>query len=156
MASTTGTGDNKALRELHKSDEAARIILDDFAGRINNQRVTEVDQLMRRLRSADLSRASVIRFFKTLDELGHGEFIVGRKGSASRFRWISDPIDVGKAAQGEDLSIASMPEPEAPASDMVTHQFNLRPGMPVTIDLPADFNEKEAERLSGFLRSLPL
>lgn len=156
MSATKGIGDNKALRELYTEDETTRIILDDFAGRTNNQRVTEVDQLMRRLRSAGLHRLAVIRLFKSLEKLEHGEFIVGRKGSASRFRWISNPIDVGKAAQGENLSIASMPEPEAPAGEMVTHQFNLRPGMPVTIDLPADFNEKEAERLSGFLRSLPL
>ncbi len=156
MPAAKGIVENSPLQELYKSNETARIILDDFASRTNNQRVTEVDQLMRRLRSADLHRTNVIWAFKTLATLGHGEFIVGRKGSASRFRWISNPIDVGKAAQGENLSITSMAEPDAPAGDMVTHQFNLRPGMPVTIDLPADFNEKEAERLSGFLRSLPL
>jgi hypothetical protein len=38
---------------------------------------------------------------------------------------------------------------------MITHQFKLRPEMTVTVQLPGDLTEKEAERFSQFLRSLP-
>jgi hypothetical protein len=52
--------------------------------------------------------------------------------------------------------MTSMPGDEEEESDLIAHQFNLRPGMVVSIELPADFTEKEAERFSGFVRSLPL
>jgi hypothetical protein len=157
MVKKTGDGKLDALRALYGDNEHARAILEDFAGRTNNQRITEVEQIMRRLSTAELPRWAVIKLFRGLGELGYGRFIEGRRGHPSRFRWSASLIDIGKAAKGETLDITSdVGEEESAESDLVEHQFNLRAGMVVTIELPADFSEKEAERLSGFLRSLPL
>lgn len=147
--------DNKALRALYEEDDYAKAVLDDFAGRTNNQRVTEVEQLMRRLRNTELPKWAAIKLFRRLDELGYGRFIVGRKGSPSRFKWSAKLAEVGRAAQGQNLAITSVPEQDPAEPDMVSHQFALRPGMTISFDLPADFTDREAERLSQFLRALP-
>jgi hypothetical protein len=81
------------------------------------------------------------------------------KGHPSRFVWSSSSIEVGRAAKGENVSItavASVETEEDEANDIIAHKFYLRAGLTVTINLPADFSEKEAERLSGFLKSLPV
>ncbi len=148
-------GETKALRELYSENAHAKAILDDFAGRTNRQSTTGVDQIMSRLRAAELPKGEVVKLFRRLEVLDYGRFVVGRRGKESRFVWSANPIEVGKAAQGEDLAITSLPEPQTPEAEMVTHQFNLRPGMPVKVELPADFTEREAERFSQFVRSLP-
>jgi hypothetical protein len=42
------------------------------------------------------------------------------------------------------------------ACTMVAHGFHLRPQMQVTLTLPSDLNEKEAERLAKFISALPI
>ncbi len=149
------SAETKALRELYTENIYAKAILDDFASRTNRQTTTGVDQIMARLRTTELPKWAVVKLFRELGELNYGRFVVGRRGGESRFVWSANPIEVGKAAQGEDLAITSLPEPETADVEMVMHQFNLRPGMPVKLELPADFTEKEADRLSQFLRALP-
>jgi hypothetical protein len=58
------------------------------------------------------------------------------------------------------LSAHELPEPlsrppaRAPAASL-QHSFHLRPGVLVTIELPADVSTTEVERLCGFLKSIP-
>jgi hypothetical protein len=39
---------------------------------------------------------------------------------------------------------------------MVAHSFHLRPDLQVTLQLPRDLNEKEAERLAKFISAIPI
>lgn len=163
MAKTQVSGKQAELRELYKGNEHAKLILDDFASRTNNQRVTKVEQILWRLRSSDLPRSAVIKVFRELDELGFGRFVEGRHSHPSRFVWSSSSVDVGRAAAGiTGIEIAEVPvqddeeEDEVDEVPLVSHPFNLRPDLTVTIALPGDLTEKEAERLAGFLRTLPL
>ncbi len=157
MPAEKRNGELKALQALYEDEENyAKVVLDDFAGRTNRQSITGVDQIVSRLRgSAELPKWAVVKLFKALGELGYGRFVVGRRGGESRFIWTANPIEVGKAARGEVAAISSLPEPETSDIEMVNHQFKLRPTMSITIELPADFTEKEAERFAQFLRSLP-
>jgi hypothetical protein len=155
MATTKQHEELKALRALYTDNEYAKVILDDFARRANRQNTTGVEQIMSRLRSVEVPKWSVVKLFRGLDEQGYGRFIVGRRGGESRFVWAANAIEVAKAAQGEDLAITSLSEPETAETELVTHQFTLRPGMSVKIELPLDFTEKEADRFSQFLRALP-
>jgi hypothetical protein len=156
MPTERRNGELKALRALYNENDHAKVILDDFAGRTNRQSTTGVEQIMSRLRGAELPKWAVLKLFRGLGDLGYGRFVVGRRGGESRFVWTANPIEVGKAAQGEDLAITSLPELEpSPEIEMITHQFKLRPEMTVTVQLPGDLTEKEAERFSQFLRSLP-
>lgn len=163
MAKTQIPGGQTALREFYNENEHAKLILDDFAARTNNQRVTKVEQILSRLKLSDLPRWAVVKVFRELGEFGFGRFVEGRHGHPSRFIWSSSSVDVGRAAAGTaGIEIAPIPaeddeeEDEGEEVPLVSHPFNLRPNLTVTIALPGDLTEKEAERLAGFLRTLPL
>jgi len=72
MNQKTGGVDLNALRELYSDNDFAKAILDDFAGRTNNQRIIRVDQITTRLRATELPCWSVIKLFRGLNDLGHG------------------------------------------------------------------------------------
>jgi hypothetical protein len=86
---------NSELRALRNANDYSKAILDDFAGRVNNQRITKIDQILSRLRDLEIPRWAAIRLFRELEKLGYGRFIEGRKGHPSRFVWSSNSIDVG-------------------------------------------------------------
>lgn len=156
---STNTQQIADLGSLRGANEYNRTILDDFASRTNNQSVTKVDQIIARLSNAEIPRWAVIRLFRGLEKLGHGHFVEGRKGHPSRFLWSSSSVEVGRAAKGENVSItevAAEKREKNDAADMMTHRFYLRPNLAVTIDLPADFSEKEAERMGNFLKTVPV
>lgn len=44
---------------------------------------------------------------------------------------------------------------QATEAVMLAHSYHLRPGLQVSFDLPSDLTEKEADRLTLFIRSLP-
>lgn len=147
------------LRVLRDANDYSKAILDDFAGRTNNQRITKVDQILSRLRDLEIPRWAAIQLFRGLEKLGYGRFIEGRKGHPSRFVWSSNSIEVAKAAKGESVSITMIASDESDdndAEEMITHRFYLRAKTVVSIDLPTDFTEKEAERLGSFLKTLPV
>jgi len=147
------------LREVYSSGLAAKAMLNDFASRTNNQRVTKVDQILNRLRAYNVQRWECIALFRKLEELGHGKFIEGRKGHPSRFVWASSPVDVGKAAQGAEAPItpvSSDGETDDNAGEMRDYVFPLRTDTDATFELPIDLTQKEAERLSAFLKTLAI
>ncbi len=145
------------LREVYSSGVSAKAMLDDFASRTNNQRITKVDQILNRRRGDNVQRWEAIALFRKLEELGHGKFIEGRKGHPSRFVWSSSPIDVGKAAQGDEAPIATVSLDAATddnSGEMRSYIFPLRSDTDATFELPIDLTQKESERLSAFLRTL--
>lgn len=144
-----------ALRTFYKTSAAAAKILDHFASRVRDRKVVEVDRLEKLL--PDITRADIIDVFKQLDELGFGRFVVGRRGASSRFeREVSLP-SLGKAAAGLGAIVAIAEDSDDAEDEAITisHQYRLRPTFVAQIDLPADLTENEAERLAGFIRTLP-
>ena len=165
MAKVPIDADVTELQTLYKDDSNFKSLFDDFAARAKSQRVTKVDQLQNRLREVDLPRSVVISWFRKLETQNHGQFIEGRKGHPSRFVWSSDPIEVGKAAQGQAASVPPISaaaniernETELPrAYKSRAYKFPLRPSMDATIEIPTDLSEKEADRLSLFIRTLAI
>lgn len=157
--------DKTALRRLYASDRAAHLILDDFAGRQRNQRVTKVDQVLSRLSTHALARTDVIRIFRKLEELGYGEFVEGRRGHPSRFEWRFGLVSVGKAAAGTSQVLEEVRENEDEDDDSeptsvnlpgsLSHKFQLRPDWQIDLILPSDLTAREALRLSDFVKTLP-
>jgi hypothetical protein len=159
MPNTPLSPEQTDLRALYSSGVSAKLILDEFAGRTNNQRLTKVDQILNRLSGANVRRSEVIALFRKLQELDHGIFIEGRKGHPSRFEWSSNSIDVGKAAQGGEVPISQVSIDTAPESgfeEMRKYDFPLRSGVDAKFELPTNLTQREAERLSAFLKSLAL
>jgi hypothetical protein len=160
MSGQNGDEDkSRRLRELYQESESARAVLNDFAERRRRQHVTKLDQLLNRV--AGVTRSEAIRVFRTLEEIGCGEFIEGRKGHPSRFSWADDLTDVGRAARGEVPSVATLDEDEEDDNRNGKnafereHPFELRDNYIARVRVPADLNEREAERLAMFVRSLP-
>lgn len=71
---------------------------------------------------------------------------------------ITTKIPMPKIAEGiARLQAGEFTVPEAPNSTtegLLDHSFHLREGVQVSFALPADLTEREAERLSLFVRSL--
>jgi hypothetical protein len=160
------------LRAFYTSDLPAKIIFDHLAKFVKNMGTTKVDQLLWRLGSEEdaPNRWQVVQFFRKLEELGCGRFIVGRWNKKTRFEWSSGLVDVSHAAQGQDIRIGPAPEGEAeveeaegaaadvaPASgNVVEHPYLLRRGQYVRLQLPVDLTPAEAKRLADFIQTLPL
>jgi hypothetical protein len=160
--------DLRALRALYNSDMATKAVLDEFASRQRNQRVTKLEQLLVRLNNAGIgvAKSDVIGVLRKLDEFGCGDFRTGRKGHPTRFEWKYDLVSVNKAAAGgtqeveqirvedhdnydEDAIVKAVPE------GAIQHTFQLRPDWQIELTLPADFSARESTRLSEFVKTLP-
>ncbi|WP_019624936.1 hypothetical protein [Thioalkalivibrio thiocyanoxidans] len=151
------TNDNIAqLRSLYDSNSAYQAIFDYLAGRTQNRSVMKVDRVVQQLQG-EATRKDVIDLSKKLEEMNLGAFIVGRRGKPSRFEWASELTQVGRVAAGEEAELrpysADEEDSEDP-EDMVTHEYMLRPDLPIEIRLPADLTEREAQRLGEYVRTL--
>jgi hypothetical protein len=149
------------LKNLYRQSPAAQFVLDQAARRQRNQTETKIDRIVALLAAEghEISRGDVIDAFRSLEDLGAGQFVTGRRGWPSRFVWSVGMVSVGRAAAGEPQEIESIPDEsfeEESASTLLAHSFYLRVDMPVTIELPVDLTKGEAERLASFVRTLPI
>ena len=119
-----------------------------------------------------LSRLQAVALCKQLQEATVGRFVAGRRGRPSRLEWNVDPRAVGsvivQADEAEDDEPAparaeprrqAAPALTAPApepSDEDRYAFRLRADRQVHFALPVDLTQREAARLSEFVRSLGL
>ena len=157
------TMDTERLREAYKDDYAVKAVCDEMAARERNQAETKLRRMMARLSKdgIDVRKRDVIAAFRTLEECGCGQYVVGRHGWPSRFVWAVGSIAACQAAQGMTTDIQSLPEAnddeEAEAEfDSVTHVLRLREDFDVELQLTADLTEKEASRIAAFVSALPI
>lgn len=151
------------LKKIYRSNEAAKALLDTFVTRKRDVAETRVH------RAAQLAGTDYDEMLQALRELaqaGAGEFKVGRKGAKSRIVWEYGVRSLAAAALGEgvpiklDLEELSDSEEadeaeDAADSDDAIHEFLLRPAKKIRFVLPSDLTKREAERLAGFIKSLP-
>ena len=128
------------LRKLYREDGAAKAVLDWAAGRTNDAAETSLDRLMQ---MAQIGRSEAVELARTLDEIGCGEFIVGRKGWKSCIRWTYSLRSLGWAAQGQTAELKEI-DPEV-AEDAVDQQ---QPP-PAAADAPGDRGLTIAEAKRG-------
>lgn len=145
------------LKALYKTSISAAKLFDNFANRKKDRKVTEVDRVQQLF--PELSRGDIVEVFKKLGEFGVGRFLIGRRGSPTRFEWSSSLRSVGRAAQGQGgvvaVADASEADDEADASRMIRHEYRLRADFTAQIELPSDLTGREAARLADFIRTLP-
>ena len=98
-----GDVDVVGLRDAYSKDEGIRLVIDHFAARERNQHVTNADTLVSALQRSKtpLSRPVVIRALRSLDALGLGRFVAGRKGYATRFEWHEQSLSIREMASQE-------------------------------------------------------
>jgi hypothetical protein len=155
------------LRGLYVNNDVAKRLFDNFATRKKDMRVTPV---ARAAYLADATQGEMVALFRALDELGAGEFKLGRRGSKTRIEWLYSQCSLGQVAQGaashpesidptdfeeDDTELAEIEGTDSADGEWITHSFQLRADLRITLNLPADITTKEADRLAGFIRQVP-
>jgi hypothetical protein len=165
---TNGDGstvDVGALRRHYRQDPGNKALYDYLAERKYSRSAITVDVLAGK---TGLGRGQVVAFFKRLEELGCGRFVVGRGGHPSRFAWKVALADVGRAAAGQEVEVtniseedvggdAAVDEDESESGELLEHVYRLRPQADgvVAFKLPADLTDFEAGKLADYIRTLP-
>lgn len=146
------------IKELYKRNAIARDFLDHAAQRERDRTETTAERTIAILADAGrkISRGDAIDLFRRLEELGCGQFVIGRRGAPSRFVWAVGIVSVGKAAAGESQTVDVIPETPIQTRETVNHLYHLRPDRQITLELPIDLTSREAERLAAFIRTLPM
>ncbi|UFN51584.1 hypothetical protein LPC08_25305 (plasmid) [Roseomonas sp. OT10] len=149
----------KALQSLYR-DPDNHPFFTWAAGRQKDSRETSVDTVRRH---GQLGHEAAVGLLQDLANAGFGRFVVGRRGAKTRIVWDYSIRDVGAAASGSTKEIHKVDEDEVVEDEaaegddgaLVEHVFNLRPGLRISIELPADLTSREAERLAKFIEALP-
>ena len=148
------------FRRLYGSNACVRAIVGHLAAAGTPARKeTVVAQMWKELRGQayTFSRPQVIQAFKSLQHVGAGTFIVGRKQYPTRFHHAVDAATLAKAArtEGEGVPQAESSAAAADGPAIIDHRYVLRQDFHVTVRLPANLTKTEATRLAEFLRTLP-
>ena len=108
-------------------------------------------------------RPQVIDFFKKCDSEGIGKYWIGRRSQPTRLKLLiskkalKEAIKASKGMPG--MPIGEFEKPKQlivnDKLDRVTHQHLLRAGDKITIELPSDFNRKDAQRLKSWIDTIP-
>ena len=158
------------IKELYNTDDIAEEFFDLMSTRQRSQSETKVSRVLKLFKKegTDISKGKIIELFRKLNDAGSGQFITGRRGWPSRFVWDVNLLDLAKKLTGdvmeededddeEDIDeYIYIEDAEIDEDDFITHSFNLRPDIKLKFKLPIDLSEKEAERLSSFIYSLPM
>jgi len=165
----TDNGKVKQLQALNATNKAASAFFEQASARQRHQTETLVR------RAAEVCHVEYWQMkevFQKLAEMGIGTYITGRRGFESRVKWLYGLRSIGRAARGEHQALLSLqgedfgPEDEsvepilapplAEATPIVTeHSYKLRPDHTLQLTLPTDLSAREAERLAGWIRTLP-
>jgi hypothetical protein len=170
MNELTDNGKVKQLQALNATSKAASAFFEQASARQRHQTETLVR------RAAEVCHVEYWQMkevFQKLAEMGIGTYITGRRGFESRVRWLYGLRSIGRAARGEQQALVSLqdedfgPEEDegveptvaltvAEATHIVTeHSYKLRPNHTLQLTLPTDLSAREAERLAGWIRTLP-
>ena len=115
----------QSIRKLYDQDVTARAALDWAASLKKDARSTTIERFTQVL---SISRQVAVALAKELENAGCGQFVVGRRGSPSRFEWAYSRISLGLAASGAteevervtDLLPEDDDEERLPAQDTLT------------------------------------
>ncbi|WP_444463884.1 hypothetical protein [Rhodobacter capsulatus] len=108
MMDTIDTGVVAAVRALYASDENAKRFFDWCAEKKRDVTETRVERVMQVI---DISRSAAVALARSLEVAGCGEFLVGRRGSPSRFVWSYSRISIGQIAAGEVEELEDVVDP---------------------------------------------
>jgi len=101
------------LRDFYNSSPEAREILTHFASWKENKKVTGVKRVHRRLSRVGsmVDRPQIEQFFRTLHNIGLGEFISGEGVRRPRFIWGYPLTRLSQVATGDAWELEPLPDP---------------------------------------------
>ncbi|PTX98170.1 hypothetical protein DB345_04855 [Spartobacteria bacterium LR76] len=153
------------LKSLYGESPVNNLFFNIIARRKNKASITKVDRILGLMLNEDenVNRGEIVRLMQELDALGFGRFVPGRHSKPSRMEWSVDVRELAKAAMGESETVSEVQPGELDDDheedtdcDVLEHKFYLRSDCLVSIKLPVDLTAAEADRLAGFLKSLPI
>lgn len=101
-------GTVEAVQTLYEEDPNAKKMFDWTATLRRDATMTTIDTISREL---GISRKASVALARELEDAGCGEFIVGRRGSSSRFKWAHSRVSLGRVAAGETEEIEDVSDP---------------------------------------------
>jgi hypothetical protein len=160
----------KLVLSSHRVGAALIAVLNRPSG---NVFTTTIDELKTNPVDKDVtfSRYEIIQLFKGLAAIGCGNLRKGRRGHPSRFIWATEARELSRAALSDtEHRLSGVQDGPKATTDIsgssgsaavakvptLTHQFNLRADFIVTLILPADVTQNEAQRLQQFVAALPM
>jgi hypothetical protein len=158
--------DHIKLIEFFKTNPYAAKLIFALCEEYKPGRETSVSSAVSILEANEISvtYSQVVALFRQLEKIECGIFFVGRKGKRSRLYWKEDVKAIGKLL--EDNHSTTEPSPKAPVKQsgglpvrtdaILRHTFHLRQDFELVLNLPSDLTEKDAQRISKFVESLPL
>lgn len=154
-----------AVGQMLQGDGYERVLFGCMRRYQRDRAQVTVDALMAKAGEAlgageSVPRGAVVDFFKALDAKGFGQFVVGRRGRSSRFVFSSVSMKAIASYACQHDETAGDAEEEAAggaceSGELLSHTFNLRPGLSIDFCLPADLKKNEADRLARFIHTLP-
>lgn len=121
-----------AVRSLYNTDTSAQALFDWTAQRERDATSTSIDRIASQL---GVSRGEAVALARLLEEAKCGEFIVGRRGQKSRFRWDYSCISLGQAASGESSSLEKAEDPIPENDEDLLAVPSVAPAQPSALKL---------------------
>lgn len=98
----------EAVQALYEQDSNAKKLFDWTASLQRDATATSISRISGKL---GISRKAAVTLAQDLEATGCGEFIVGRRGSPSRFEWAYSRVSLGQVAAGEAEEIEDVSDP---------------------------------------------
>jgi hypothetical protein len=98
----------QAVQALYDQNSNAKKLFDWTASLRRDATATTIARIAHVL---EISRKAAVSLAQDLEEAGCGEFIVGRRGSLSRFEWSYSRVSLGQVAAGEAEEIEEVCDP---------------------------------------------
>lgn len=98
----------QAVQSLYEQNPNAKKLFDWTASLRRDATATSIDRISGRL---EISRKAAVTLAQELEAAGCGDFIVGRRGSPSRFEWAYSRVSLGQVAAGEAEEIEEVSDP---------------------------------------------
>lgn len=98
----------QAVQNLYDQNPYAKRLFDWTASLQRDAAATTIDRIAQVL---EISRKAAVSLAQELGKAGCGEFIVGRRGSPSRFEWSYSRVSLGQVAAGEADEIEAVCDP---------------------------------------------
>ena len=155
------------LKKAYHRDSLVQMVLDHLAKSQKNPQESDLDVFVKAY--SGTNRNDFVKAFKILENCGCGIFKAGRRGFSTRMEWTVSIAELARKIQ-EDKTVevekfADVNEEEVPVvqktfhmsmDGLASHPFRLRPELNVVITLPDNLTVQEAERISCFIRTLPI
>lgn len=157
------------LVDLYAHVATAQTMLNWLADNdVNEAKPTLVEEMFEICKEKDpeLKKDEVTQVMRALNDMGAGDYVIGRRGKPSRFEWKVNPSELAQIAKGslsEASPVANFTSKTNRASKkkkvagpkMASHGFRLREDLTISFDLPEDITSAETERLSRMLAAIP-